>query len=139
MLLLKNSVYIRIQLTSASSQIKKVNFNDIKKVKQLKEIFFKKLLLAVKQEFNEIDDKIIIMALKSNLPEWETELEEASARFLYVMTGRFQEYKHFKKVDRGAESPDKSWFNIARKNASIYGFDKRILDELYMIAGDNNW
>jgi hypothetical protein len=43
------------------------------------------------------------------------------------------------KVDRGAESPDKSWFSIAKKNADYYGFDRRMLDELYMIAGDNNW
>jgi len=42
-------------------------------------------------------------------------------------------------IDRGAESPDKSWFAVARKNADYYGFDKRMIEDLYRIARDNNW
>ncbi len=40
----------------------------------------------------------------------------------------------------GSEEPhDKSWISIAMINSSFYGFDKAILEELYSIAGDNNW
>jgi len=43
------------------------------------------------------------------------------------------------RVDRGAVSPDKSWFNISRRNFKFYGFDIKLLDELYKIAGENGW
>ena len=43
------------------------------------------------------------------------------------------------KVDRGADTPDKSWFNIARKNSRFFGFDDKMLEELYKIAAENGW
>ena len=43
------------------------------------------------------------------------------------------------RVDRGAESPDKSWFSIARRNYKFYGFDIKMLDELYKTAAENGW
>jgi hypothetical protein len=52
---------------------------------------------------------------------------------------RCKHYKPYTKVDRGAETPDKSWFNIARRNYKYYGFDIKMLDEFYKIAAENNW
>jgi hypothetical protein len=42
-------------------------------------------------------------------------------------------------VDRGADSPDKSWFNVSRRNARWRGLDVSMLDELYTIAAENGW
>jgi hypothetical protein len=42
-------------------------------------------------------------------------------------------------VDRGANGPDSSWFSVARRNYKYYGFDIKMLDELYRIAADNGW
>ena len=42
-------------------------------------------------------------------------------------------------VDRGADSPDKSWFNVQRRNARWHGLDAKMLDELYTIASENGW
>jgi hypothetical protein len=79
------------------------------------------------------------LALKANLKCSDIENDDASSKFLYILCSRFNNYRHLAKVDRGAESPDKSWFSIARKNADALGCDKRMLDALYRLAGDNNW
>jgi hypothetical protein len=79
------------------------------------------------------------LAVKANMPDTMTAVDEGSSRLLYILTSRFHNYKAMEKVDRGAESPDKSWFAIARKNAKMLGFEKNMLEELYRIAGDNNW
>ncbi len=138
LLLIKNSAYIRLPFETKAGA-KKVNINEFKKVPKLIEVFVTKLIETLKKELTGVSEKVIKMALKSNIREEYTQLEEASARFLYILTARFQDYKPYVKIDRGAETPDKSWFNIARKNAEYYGYSKRMLEELYRIAGDNNW
>ena len=40
---------------------------------------------------------------------------------------------------RGAESTDKSWFSVTRKNYKYFGFDLSMLTELQFIAGENRW
>ena len=86
-----------------------------------------------------ITEKTVSLAVKANLPDTMTALEEGSSRFLYILCSRFHNFKPMAKVDRGAETPDKSWFAIARKNAKLFGFEKNMLEEFYRIAGDNNW
>jgi len=40
----------------------------------------------------------------------------------------------------GAEEPhDKSWLTLAMINSEFYGFDKKIIEELFLIAEDKNW
>ncbi len=139
LLLIKNVVYIKIPI-EANGKNFKLNWIDMSKVPQYKNKFFTIIMSVLRKELGElIPEDILRMAVKSNYREEETELNEASARLLYILTHRFQDYKHYEKIDRGAETPDKSWFNIAKKNASYYGFEKRMLEELYKIAADNNW
>ena len=64
---------------------------------------------------------------------------ETTSRIASIFSMRCKNYKPYNKVDRGAESPDKSWFNIARRNFKFYGFDIKMLDEFYKIAAENNW
>jgi hypothetical protein len=61
------------------------------------------------------------------------------ARLMNILVNRAQEFEPSQKVDRGAETADKSWFNIQRKSAKYYGYDLRFLDELYQIASDEGW
>lgn len=138
LLILKNAAYIKIPFTAGATK-KNLNLTDLKKVPNLTPKFFELVEEEILKMVPGLNKKIVKMALKANCPQDQTELEESSARFIYIISNRFQEYKHFEKVDRGAESPDKSWFNIAKKNVGFYGYDKRVLEELYRIAGDNNW
>ena len=106
---------------------------------QEKLMFLNKGKQILKHHFTGLSDEVLKMALYSNLPETLCDITQASARLLYILSARFNEYDPCIKVDRGAESPDKSWFSIARTNSRFFGYNKGILDELYLIAGDNNW
>ena len=64
---------------------------------------------------------------------------ESTSRLAAVFSHRCRNMKPGIKVDRGAESSDKSWFNVARKNYKFYGFDLDMLVELHGIAAENGW
>lgn len=138
LLLIKNAVFMKIPINPKVEE-KKYNINDcINSAANLKK-FFDKLFMNLKGELPNLPEKLIRLALKSNVRESQTDVEDASSRFIYILCARFQHYKPVEKIDRGAESPDKSWFGIAKSNAHYYGYDKRMLDALYRIAGDNEW
>ncbi len=61
------------------------------------------------------------------------------AKMISILVSRAAEYDPHQKVDKGAESPDKSWFNIHRRNAKYFGFDIHFLDEMYRISGEEGW
>ncbi len=138
LLLIKNIVHVKIPINPENTRIK-LNISDVGANRKKVASYINSLSVFVKNQLPMFSDRTVKLALKSNLQNSSTETDEASSRFLFIMTSRFQNYKYMESVDRGAESPDKSWFAVARKNAGHFGYDKRILDDLYMIAGDNNW
>ncbi len=134
LLLIRPSGYIPIPIGE-----KKLNIGNLKQNPKLIGRYIEKLKEILKKSLNLNSPKVVDMSIKSNLPESMTKPDEGPARFLYVLCERFQEFIPYKKIERGAETPDKSWFSIARKNAKYYGYDVNIIDELYRIAGENNW
>ncbi len=64
---------------------------------------------------------------------------EASARLMTIAVHRAKTIKVGQKVDKGAETPDKSWFSIMNKNAHNYSYDKKMIEELHQIAFENRW
>ncbi len=76
------------------------------------------------------------LAVDSNLPDYLLENWEASSRFLFILISRFVDYEPANKKEKGAESADKSWYGVARKVAQSYGYNKGIVDELYLIANE---
>jgi hypothetical protein len=82
---------------------------------------------------------LVRIALRSALPYPSTQGLEAIPRLAAIFALRGRALTPSLVVDRGADSPDKSWFNIARRNASWRGLDPRMLDELYSIASENGW
>ncbi len=62
-----------------------------------------------------------------------------SARLVGILVNRAADFNPEQKVDKGAETPDKSWFNINRRTAKFSGYDSQFLDELYQIAGEEGW
>lgn len=138
LLILRNSAFMKVPVDPGSPE-KKINIGEhIKNPRNLGK-YLPQFVIAVNQSLPNLDERTIALAIKSNLEQQHTELEDSSSRFLYILTSRYHNYKPVTKVDRGAESPDKSWFGIARKNADSMGYDKRMIEELYRIAGDNNW
>jgi len=138
LLLIKSAAYNKIDVPSINNSQKMTLLEVVSMPKKL-DFFIKDFHGYIQQFSPNFSLKDTSIAVKSNLKSDLTQLEEGSARFLYILSTRFHNYKPTVKIDRGAETPDKSWFSIAKKNASYYGFDKRMLDELYQIAGNNNW
>ena len=64
---------------------------------------------------------------------------EAVARVATALALRGRTLTPAMVVDRGADTPDKSWFSVTRRNARWHGLDPRMLDELYTIAAENGW
>lgn len=137
LLLIKSAAFVKEEIPDFSDA--KVNINDFLKVPKTLAQYFQKKSNALRKNLPCFQADIIEMGLKSNVSAGFLETEDTSAKLLYILSTRYQSYQEYKKVDRGAETPDKSWFGVMRKNAVHYGFDKRILEDLYMIAGDNNW
>ncbi len=138
LLILRSGAHMKIDSPSTGTT-KKLSLNDAIKMRGKLQNYLVDLVQYLKQQLPFLSNKTINLAVKSNLQMNMTDLEEGISRLLFILCTRYHNYKPVGKVDRGAETPDKSWFSIAKKNADYYGFDKRMLDELYMIAGDNNW
>ena len=94
---------------------------------------------AVKRQLSIMPDMLLRTALNSSVSFLENTSVETTARIASVFAARGLSYRPVSSVDRGADTQDKSWFSIARKNYKYYGFDIKMLDEFYRIAAENEW
>lgn len=101
--------------------------------------FAEKVLGLLKKEMRPIPESILKSAVHASVSFNDNRFIEATARLTAVLSTRSRNYQSNIKIDRGADSPDKSWFNTARRNYKFYGFDIKMLDELYKIAAENAW
>lgn len=101
--------------------------------------FAEKVLVAAKKQLPLVPDQVLKSGVNANVSYVENRFIEATARLAAVFAARSRAYQPNVRVDRGADSPDKSWLSIARRNYKFYGFDVKILDELYSIAAENGW
>lgn len=101
--------------------------------------FADKVLRLLKKELQTLPEPVLKSAVDANVSFNEHHFLEATARLSAIFSARARNYQPDLKVDRGADSPDKSWLNVARRNYKFYGFDVKMLDELYKIAAENMW
>jgi hypothetical protein len=101
--------------------------------------FAEKVFQVTKKQIPLLPDAVIKSGINSNVSFVENRFIEATARLAAIFAARFRNYQPNVRVDRGADSPDKSWISIARRNYKFYGFDIKMLDELYSIAAENGW
>ncbi|MCG8477501.1 MAG: hypothetical protein MI724_00265, partial [Spirochaetales bacterium] len=92
--------------------------------------FAEKVLGMLKKEMRPIPESILKSAVHASVSFNDNRFIEATARLTAVLSTRSRNYQSNIKVDRGADSPDKSWFNTARRNYKFYGFDIKMLDAL---------
>jgi len=86
-----------------------------------------------------VPEQVFLSAMNSNATFTDDSTIEATARLSNIFTALCRNYKPEMKKDRGADTAQKSWINVARKNYKFYGYDIKMLDELYNIAADNGW
>lgn len=101
--------------------------------------FAEKVLGVLKKELTVLPEQVLKSAVHANVSFNENRFIEATSRLSAVMAARSRNYQANITVDRGADSPDKSWLSTARRNYKFYGFDIKLLDELYKIAAENLW
>lgn len=93
----------------------------------------------LKTKLPSLPEQVLESAVHANLSFSENRYIEATSRVAAIFSARYRSYKANLKVDRGADTPDKSWFSVARKNARFFGFDEKMLEELYKISAENGW
>lgn len=101
--------------------------------------FVEKVFTILHGQLKILPPTLLKGSLNSNISFLDNKQIEATARLAAIFSNRARNYKKITKIDRGASTPDRSWFNIARKNYKYYGFDITMLDELYKIAAENGW
>ena len=94
---------------------------------------------SMKAQLKIIPQTLLRSALFSNVSFEEDKQIDATARIAAIFSCRARNYKPIARVDRGASTPDRSWFSITRRNYKYYGFDIKMLDEFYKIASESGW
>lgn len=101
--------------------------------------FAEKVFHSAKGQLKLLPEPALKSALNSNLSFNDNKFIEATGRITSIIASRCRNYRANIKIDRGAETSDKSWFSIARRNFRFYGFDIKMLDEFHNIAAENGW
>ncbi len=94
---------------------------------------------SIKTQLTMLPLVLVRSALFSNVSFLEDKHIDATARIASIFSARARNYKPVGRVDRGADTPDRSWLSIARRNYKYYGFDIKMLDEFYNIASESGW
>jgi len=94
---------------------------------------------SMKGQLKNLPSVLIRGGLFSNVSFQEDKQIDATARIAAIFSSRAKNYKPIARVDRGANTPDRSWFSITRRNYKYYGFDIKMLDEFYKIASESGW
>jgi len=96
------------------------------------------VLGTLRAQLHALPPNLLRSAVTSNCSFLDDRRIEATARLAAVFASRGRSYNPVH-VDRGANGPDSSWFSVSRRNYKYYGFDIKMLDELYRVAADNGW
>lgn len=101
--------------------------------------FVEKVYPAIAEPLSLLPEQVLRSALDANVSFAENRFIEATSRIAAICAARCRNWQPGMKVDRGADTPDKSWMSIARRNYRFYGFDIKMIDEFYRIAAENGW
>ena len=86
-----------------------------------------------------LPEDLVRSAVRSNISFEDHKYLQATSRITSIINSLARSVKSEMKVDRGASTPEKSWFSIARRNYKYFGWDIKMLDELYRYSAENNW
>jgi hypothetical protein len=101
--------------------------------------FMEKVVEVLSKKLPALPEPVLRSGIFANGSFAENRSLDATSRIVGIVTSMCRNLRQNQKVDRGAVSADKSWINIARRNYKFYGFDVKMLDEFYKIAGENGW
>jgi len=94
---------------------------------------------ALRRQLPLVPERLIRSAVNTGLSFTDNRFVDATSRIAAIFAARCRSYHPRMGVDRGADTPDKSWMSTARRNHRFHGFDIRMLDEFHNIAAENGW
>ncbi len=98
-----------------------------------------KVTLELMRKIRFLPKDLILSGINSYLKFAENPRMEATSRLASIFSHRCYNMRSGMAIERGAETSDKSWFSVARKNYKFHGFDLDMLYELQYIAAENGW
>ncbi len=138
--ILRNLAKMRLPLKHGNAE-KHISYKDTEDFQSFRDDYFHALEKEISEKFGEFPVVMINVSLSSVIKQQLLKDRfEAGGQLLEILVERSKSFVQLGKQDaRGAEPPDKSWFNTARRNIKYYEFNSTFLDGLYFIAGDNRW
>lgn len=131
--------FIRNDIITGSLQAR-LNLGDLKfNNTAMQKAYYEKLTKQYTRTFKYIPLDLLQKSFKMHMSFNDDPLLPATARMAKIFYSFGKSYKPNIKVDKGAETFAKSWFQLQRRNYKYYGFDIKMLDELYRISAENYW
>ena len=101
--------------------------------------FIEKVVGVMKDKLAVFPEQVIRSGLYANGSFLDNRSMDATSRIAAILSPLCKNYRPDLKIDRGADTADKSWISVARRNYKFYGYDIKLLDEFYKIAAENGW
>ncbi len=112
---------------------KSLSFRDTEDNSVLRQSFIIKIKEIMNKEFPGVSPYFVEIITKSQYLNEDQENVPYSSKVLKIMYNFAKDWKKTRR-ERGAESFDASWFNVARINHKFYAYDLGTLDEFYKIT-----
>lgn len=101
--------------------------------------FAEKVEVSLIKDIPSLPAALVKSAIRSNISFEDHKYLQATSRMTSIINSLARSVKPDMKVDRGASTPEKSWFSIAKRNYKYFGWDIKMLDELYRYSAENDW
>ncbi|MCG8571793.1 MAG: hypothetical protein MJB14_16780 [Spirochaetes bacterium] len=132
--------FIRNDVDAANLQHKMASLGEMKFSNLQAQIsHYKKILDIYDQVVPLFPRNFMDKSLKMHFNFQDDPFLPATSRLAKIFYAFGKHYKANIKIDKGAETFGKSFFQIQRRNYKFYGFDNNVLDELYRISAENYW
>ena len=92
-----------------------------------------------KKMLSYLPEDLLLNGIKTNMSFMEDTMLPATSRISRIVFQLGKSYRPDVQISRGAETFEKSWFQIQKKNFGFFGLDEKMIDEFYRIAAENYW
>jgi len=128
------SLPVKVVMPQYSGPINKsINLRDTENNSVLRQSFIMKIKEIINKEMPGISPYFVNLVTHSQYLNEDTENIPYGSKFIKIVYQFASDWHHTKR-ERGAESFDASWFNVARINYKFYAYDLGTLDEFYKIT-----
>jgi hypothetical protein len=91
------------------------------------------------RELPSLHPEVVRSGVESSVSFLQNPELRATSRLVMLFSRLARDHRPNMKIDRGAFTPERSWFSVARRNYRYFGYDRKMIDELYKIAAERGW